>query len=267
MLLNRSGSAAFAAGLIGLGVLGLASGGFALVWQQVPAWVPAREPLAYACALVSLASGAGLLWRRAAPYAAATALVYLFLWWLLLRVPAVIAAPLDSQAWGGVGENGVMLAGALALWAECGMRVRGLSFLRGATGIRISRMLLGLSLLACGQFNFRYFTATAHFIPGWIPGHAFWAGLTATAFIAAGIGIVLSIFARLATILITAQMMTFTLLIWLVDVIVTPQREHWTGLLISWSISAGAWVIAQTYRPRPVPTHPRTREHPLPTEG
>lgn len=258
MSFKHSGMAVFAAGLFGLGILGLASGDFALVWQQVPAWVPGREPLAYACASLSLACGAGLTSRRTAPYAATAALFYLFLWWLLLRVPAVIASPLASGAWSGVGENGIMLAGALALYADGGMRVPGLPFLSGAAGMRIARILLGASLLACGQFNIHYFADTANFIPGWIPAHVFWAGLTATAFLAAGLGILVSVLARLAAILVTAQMMTFTLLIWLVEVIVAPDRYHWTGLLISWLISAGAWVVAQTYRPLAAPVFSRT---------
>ncbi len=256
MSFKHSAMAVFSAGLIGLGVLGLASGDFALVWQRVPAWVPEREPLAYACALVSLACGAGLIWLRTAPYATTAALLYLFLWWLLLRVPAVIASPLDSGPWGGLGENGIMLAGALALHADCGMRMPGLPFLSGTPSIRIARMLLGASLLACGQFNVHYFADTANFIPGWIPAHVFWAGLTAAAFIAAGLGILFSVLARLAAILVTGQMMTFTVLIWLVEVIVAPERYHWTGLLISWLISSGAWLVAHSYRPMAVPAFP-----------
>lgn len=265
MSFKHSGMAVFAAGLIGLGILGLASGDFALVWQQVPPWVPEREPLAVACALLSLACGVGLIWRRAAPYAATAALLYLFLWWLLLRVPAVIASPLESGAWGGLGENGIMLAGALALYADGGMRVPGMPFLSGTRGLRIARRLLGVSLLACGQFNIHYFADTANFIPGWIPAHAFWAGLTAAAFLAAGLGILFSVLARLAAILVTAQMMTFTVLIWLVEVSVAPQRYHWTGLLISWLISAGAWVVAQTYSPMAVPAFPPAERHSLST--
>ena len=37
----------FAVGMIGLGVLALVYGDFALVWQPVAAWVPGRMALAY----------------------------------------------------------------------------------------------------------------------------------------------------------------------------------------------------------------------------
>src|SRR5690348_5543275 len=81
----RPGIAALAAAMIALGILGLGTGDFALVWQPVPAWVPLRAALAYAFAAVSLAAGLGILWRRTAAPSAAIALGYFFLWWLLLR--------------------------------------------------------------------------------------------------------------------------------------------------------------------------------------
>jgi len=40
--------------MVALGVLGFAYADFALVWQPVPSWVPARELLAYDCAALML---------------------------------------------------------------------------------------------------------------------------------------------------------------------------------------------------------------------
>jgi hypothetical protein len=38
----------------------------------------------------------------------------------------------------------------------------------------------------------------------------------------------------------------FTLLIWVPATLATPKvRMPWTALLISWAITAGAWVVAQ----------------------
>lgn len=53
--------------MIALGILGLVKGDFTPVWAPVPKAAPAREALVYLCALVSLASGVGLLWRRTPP--------------------------------------------------------------------------------------------------------------------------------------------------------------------------------------------------------
>ena len=84
----------FALGLIGLGVVCLVYGDFAMQWQPVPAWVPGRTFLAYASAVVMIVGGAGLLSRRNAKLSSGVLLVYFLLWLLLLKLPHVVMAPL-----------------------------------------------------------------------------------------------------------------------------------------------------------------------------
>ena len=88
MRIASVGHAVFAATLIGLGILGLMTGNFSAIWQPVPKTVPAREVLAYLCAIISLASGIGLLFQRVAAPAARVLLVFLLLWMAVLRVPS-----------------------------------------------------------------------------------------------------------------------------------------------------------------------------------
>ena len=54
------------------GVLELASGNFATTWQHVGSNVPLRQPLAYLTAVIELAAGLALLWRRTARAGAVT---------------------------------------------------------------------------------------------------------------------------------------------------------------------------------------------------
>ena len=53
--------ALFVVGLVGLGILALVHGDFALVWQPVPAWLPGRVAVAYATGVLMIAVGLGLL--------------------------------------------------------------------------------------------------------------------------------------------------------------------------------------------------------------
>lgn len=247
MTILRPGVAALAAALIALGILGLGAGDFAIVWQPVPAWVPFREAFAYAFASASLAAGLGLLWRRTAATAAAIALGYFFLWWLLLRVPAFLVAPVQNA--GGLGENSVALSGALALYAALHAPRGGLDFLTDRRGMRLAKLLLGIGLIGCAEAHFRFLEDTANFVPAWIPGHLAWAVATGSGFLAAAVAILVSVWARLAATLATAMMATFTVLIWLLDVATgAGDRFHWTGLAVSWTLTAAAWVVAETYR-------------------
>src|SRR5271156_833759 len=76
----------FAFGMIGLGILALVYGDFALVWQPVASWIPGRTGLAYASGLLMLVVGTGLLVRATAAWSARLLLPYLIVW-LLLRCP------------------------------------------------------------------------------------------------------------------------------------------------------------------------------------
>jgi len=79
------GHAFFAATMIALGVLGLMQGDFTPTWTGVPRSLPGRQVLAYLCALISLVSGVGLLFRRAAVVAARLLLSSFVVWMVLFR--------------------------------------------------------------------------------------------------------------------------------------------------------------------------------------
>lgn len=255
MQLSRVGITVFAASLIGLGVQGLVFGDFALVWQPVPHWVPGRTAIAYACGLVSFASGVGLLWRRTMAAASTLAFFYLLLWLLLLRVPAIFTAPRVEVSWSGCGENAIALAGALALFAVLGSPVDRVTFASGmpddwaTRGVYAARIMLGIALIPCGLAHLVYLKDTAAFVPAWIPGHVGWAIATALGFFAAAVGILFSVYARLAAALVTGMMAAFTLLTWMAGLAVAPaDRMQWTGLFVSWLLTGGSWVVAETYR-------------------
>ena len=248
------GHALFAAAMIWLGVMGLSKGTFVQVWEPVPKWVPAREALAYLCAFISLASGIGLLWQRTAAVAARVLFASLMVWLLVLRLPGFFyQTPLVLVAW-TFASTAVMAAAAWVLYVWfAGDRDRPrLGFVAGETGIRIATALYGLSLIPFGLAHFMYPDATTVLIPGWLPWHLAWAYFTGAAFIAAGLAVTVGVLARPAAALATLQLGLFALIVWVPRVWAGGLNDfQWGEFVVTCALTAGAWVVADSYRGGP----------------
>ncbi|HEY2512581.1 MAG TPA: hypothetical protein VGI39_17055 [Polyangiaceae bacterium] len=241
-----AGHLAFAAVLVALGVQGLVHGDFTSIWQPVPAGVPGREALAYACALLFVAAGLGLLFRRTAPHAARALLAVLVLWFLVFRVPVVFRKPLSVLSWDGCAETGAIVAGVWALYARF---ASDFAFATGNKGLRIARVLFGLALLPFGLAHLAYIPETAALVPAWLPGHVAWAYLTGGTFLVAGVAVLAGIRAHLAASLAALQIGLFTLLVW-VPIVAAGSKDafQWSEFAISCALTAAAWVAADSYR-------------------
>jgi uncharacterized membrane protein len=236
----------FAVGMIGLGILALIYGDFALVWQPVAAWVPGRTAFAYASGLLMLLGGIGLLFRATAAWSVRILFPYLIVW-LLLKVPALLVAPGVEGVWLGVAELGVLLAGGWTLFARlAGLREGSpLAFATGENGVRIARILFALSLIPIGLSHLVYAKDTAALVPAWLPFRMGWAYLTGVGQMACGTGVLFSILPQVAATVEAGMLTIFTLLVWVPAILAAPKtRLPWTAFFISWAIMAAAWVVA-----------------------
>jgi uncharacterized membrane protein len=237
----------FAIGMAGLGVLALVYGDFALVWQPVAPWVPARTLLAYGSGVLMLLCGAGLLFRATASWSVRILFPYLIAW-ALLKVPALFVAPQIEGVWLGFGELAVLLSGGWMLFARlAALPERSpLAFATGESGVRIARYLFAVWLVPIGLSHIVYVKATVDLVPAWLPFRTGWAYLTGAGQIACGFGVLFSVLPRVAAWAEAGMISLFTLLVWAPAIVKEPKtRLSWTAFFISWAIASAAWAVAQ----------------------
>jgi len=254
MRIASPGHLVFAILMIACGLVGFIEGKFAPIWAPVAQATPAREVLTYLCAFVALAGGVGLLLKAAAAIAARGLFIYLALWMLLFKVPVIFRAPLEEVSYQSNGESAVWVAAAwvLAIWFASDAEKQRFGFVLGDTGLRLARILYGLALIAFGFSHFFYVNMTTPLVPAYLPLHDSWAYITGGCYLAAGVAIIVGLLARLAALLVLVQIALITVLVWAPMVAAgNIDAGHWQETVVSCVITAGAWVMADSYRDAP----------------
>jgi uncharacterized membrane protein len=248
-----------AVGLLGIGVLALTYGDFALVWQPVAAWIPGRAALAYLTGALECAVALGLLFRATSRYAVRILFPGVLLW-QLLKVPDLFLGYSHEAVYLSFGETAILLAGGWTLFARLADLREGspLAFLTSETSLRMARIYLGLWIIPIGLSHIVYIDATTHLIPAWLPDRPLFAWITGLGQIASGLGLIFNVFPRIAAYAEAAQLWIYTLLIWLPALVLGPNadvqavfgassgpRMPWTALLVTWFPAACALAIAR----------------------
>ena len=238
----------FALAMVGLGILAFVYNRLGLAWYSVPKWVPWRSAVTFASAIILLGGGIGLLFERTARLSACILLSYLIIW-LLMRVPALASAPLTAVIWENAAEIATLAAGAWVLFGRLAEQTEGsaLRFATGVNGMRVARILFALSLVAFGASHFAYIPQTAALVPAWLPFRTGWAYLTGAAHAAAGLGVLFSIYPRLAATMEAVMLSVFTVVVWIPAILAAPTSMlTWTEIAVSLGVTAGAWMMAES---------------------
>lgn len=232
----------FGAGVMMLGLVGLAFGDF-LLGQPVPKDFPFRTTLAYAAAALIIAAGAALEWPRTTARAAVTLAAYYIVVVILLMNGRVLLAHFSEYGiYESMAEQVAIAAAALIVYANARSETppRGL--------LRAGQVAFGICAIVFGGAHFAYMGMTAPLVPAWLPpSREFWAVLTGLAHIAAGVAIVLNVQARLASILLTLMYASFTPLVHLPLLMADPSRANWTENAINVVLTGAAWVVADSF--------------------
>jgi uncharacterized membrane protein YphA (DoxX/SURF4 family) len=243
-----TGGRVFGVAAMAFGIIALIWRDFATVWHPVPADVPHRVILVYVTAILLLAGGAAVQWRRTLrPGLVLLAILYLLT--ACLWLPRVIGYPQLIGTWSGFAQQFCLTVAAMTVYAMAAP----LDAPWAQPLARAGRVLFGLCAISFGIAHFLALPQTAELVPAWLPlGQRFWGIATGVVFVLAGISMLAGIYAMLSAVVLTVMLASFGLLIWLPSAIRHP-HEHivWAGNTINLAVTAAAWMMAEALRARP----------------
>lgn len=253
------GHALFGISVAGIAILSLVYGNFAPIMEPVPALQPWAEVWAIGLGAILLAASAGLFFARTAPAGAIIVGAYEVVW-AVARARPVFLKPLIVGSWYGFAEALGPLLGAWILYAMLRRQnaAPAATVMAGDGALRVARVLFGAACVAYGAAHFAYAAYTAKMVPAWIPGRAVLTYLTGACHAAAGLGLLVGIFPRLAATLEAMMISLFGVLVWLPVFSAHPAPEwapsvqiQCSETLVTFLLAGSAWIVAASLRRSP----------------
>ena len=232
---------------LGRHVYGLAAIIFGIVtlgWRDFTTWqqnIPRGVIVVYLVAALELVGGVAIQWPKTAR-AGAIALGINYTVFALSWVPRIVKEPLVYDRWGNFFEQLSIVSGAMIVYAWTSRDDSG----RPAKISRMGYLFFGICVISFTLEQLFYLSATASFVPKWIPpGQMFWAITTTVAFALAAIALLSGHAALLASRLLTLMLVGFALLVWLPTLFADAHKLFsWAGNAQNLAITGAAWVVA-----------------------
>lgn len=225
------GQIAFAIAMIASGTLNIVNRDFYAAW--VPAWVPTHGWLADVCGALMVLGGVGLVIKQTVTVSARVLFGFTLLWLVLMNTPRLFTAPQIEVNWLAWGQIAVLVAGALTLAAT------------NEPQLRAARYLLGVALVPIGLSHFFYLSIATGMVPAVLPFRPAWVIFTGIAHIAAGVAVLVGVYARLATILEASMITAFMVLVWGSAVLAKPgDVSLWVRVVVTLAVAGGVWAVA-----------------------
>jgi len=215
----------------------------------IPSWIPGHLFWAYFVGVALIAAGLSLATRIQWRLAALLLGIMIFLFVLILHIPALFAASRDQikltialrdlALSGGalaIGvsqreqQNGQHTVGRLEAWGLGALVTKFQTITRFMVAIPIA--VFGIDQLLTPTFAPGIPQESSTFfvtLPAWIPGHSFWTYLSGTVFIVCGLGILTRKYARSAARFLGGSVLVLVLLVY-VPLTVTKASDVANGL-------------------------------------
>ena len=201
-----------------------------------PPWPPATSASAFLYALLfltlALACSGVMHLRKAAWLPALLFLVYD----LIAFLPPLLRNLRNPGPWTSGFE-------VLAIGAAC-LVLSGASW-PGIDAKLVGRLAFAVSLVVFGVQHLLYGPFVAGLVPGWIPGHLFWAYFIGVAFIASAFSIATGFRTLIIASLLGLMFLLWFFILHLPRVAASPQNgNEWTSAFVALAMAGGALAIA-----------------------
>jgi uncharacterized membrane protein len=244
------GQLLFGIAIVAFGVENLICAHLRLTVRGV-SWFPGNPVLGYLTGIALLAAGLSIAANIRARLTAILLGILFLLYVLLIELPLVVAKPMGLSVRTvffealALGSSALTLAGTLPTGGSSRRWDSVLDKL-----IRSGPYLFGVSSVVFGIDHFLVLTFIASLVPAWLPGHLFWAYLTGTAFVAAGISIVTRWMDQWAAFLLGTMFALWFLILHLprsVSATLSHNpnvQNEWSSAFIALGMCGGCWIVA-----------------------
>ena len=218
------------------------------VHTLMPPWIPVRPFWTYFTGIALMSAGVAITTGVLGRLAASLLGLMVFVFFLLVHVPQVVAAPADPHQWTYLSQaftfSGIAFLIA-SLFAESRSWRSG-SFVRnpGALG----RAMIAIGFLSLGARQLLGVPFVLRLVPAWPPSEAVWAMAAGVLFVSASIGIALRR-ERLPAGLLAVLLLIFLAGAHLPRLVMQPYNADWGAACKNAILCGGALVLAGA-RPR-----------------
>jgi uncharacterized membrane protein len=215
-----------------------------------PPWLPGSQLGAVLTGGALIAVAVCITTEKLARLSAVLLGVALFLYFLFLQLPRLIAQPHSPDPWTSGFELLALMGGAFVLArieTPDGLRLEPsnnvLSYLAS-----FGRVVFVIALVVFAVQHFQYAKFVATIVPAWIPARLFWAYFVGAAFIAAALAIVTRKVARTASVLLGIMFFIWVIILHVPRVAANPRDgNEVTSLLVALAFSGVSFILAESF--------------------
>ena len=215
-----------------------------------PPWLPGSQLGAVLTGGALIAVAVCITTEKLARLSATLLGCALFLYFLFLQLPRLIAQPHSPDPWTSGFELLALMGGAFVLARiemPDGLRLEPANNILSHLAT-IGRVVFAIALVVFAVQHFQYAKFVATIVPAWIPARLFWTYFVGVAFIAAALAIVTTKMARTASVLLGIMFFIWVVILHVPRVAANPRDgNEVTSLLVALAMSGVSFILAESF--------------------